>query len=94
MCWLYISPFGLDKDVSIRLDMISPLAENNDVDALARGTNLDRKLRLAISRHVLILPDERLLNVLPDILLRGVLDEFPGQEVGHLSFRDRPDGLN
>ena len=94
VCWLYISPFGLDEDVGIRLDMISPLAENNDVDALARGTNLDRKLRLAISRHVLILPDERLLNVLPDILLRGVPDEFPGQEVGHLSFRDRPDGLN
>lgn len=91
---LDVGLLGLDKNVGVRLGVVGVLVEYHDVHALTRRSNPDGELRGAIAWGILVLSHKRLLDVLPDILLRGVLDEFPGQEVGHLSFRDRPDGLN
>src|SRR5699024_1086839 len=91
---LDVSPLGLDEDVGVRLSMVGALVEDDDVRTFTRGTDPDSELRSAVGWRVLVLPYKRLFDVLPNALFGGVVNELPGEEVGHLPVSDPAHGLN
>jgi hypothetical protein len=66
--------------------------EHHYVYALRRRSNFNAKFWLAVVGFVLVLADEGLLDVLADVLLRGISDVAASEEVFDLALGHRTSG--